>query len=285
VAAALVLAGQGMAFGLAVNMTPPDSIVAWWVLHGALAASALAVFALLGGPLVRESVATIRAGRITVDLLFLVTLAGAFGVSAFSTARRSGPVFYELVAILLSIYTVGKLLGARSRSRALQAVEHLRSEYDACTVIDADGQPRRVPSRQVAPGDEVLVGAGEAVGVDGVVTAGEGLVETTPLTGEPAPRLAGPGDALMAGMMSVDGVFTIRATAGGGRRWLDGMLRAIEHAGLRTSRLQAAADRIAARFVPVVIAAAIGTFGFWLWREGIVAAVNNGLAVLVVDCP
>lgn len=285
VAIALVLAGQGMAFGLAANQTPPESLVAFRVLHGGLAASALIVLVLLGGPLLRESWASLRAGRITVDLLFLISLSGAFGVSVASTLRRDGPVFYELVAILLAIYTVGKLLGARSRVRALRAVEALREEHAVCTRVDAAGRRERVPVDQMRSGDRVIVGAGETVAVDGVIARGRSLVWTTPLTGEPDPAVRGPGDPVLAGMRAVDGVLEVTVTAAAGARRLDMMLRAVEEARLAPSALQRAADRLAARFVPLVLVVCAGTFAFWLERGTLVQAVENGLAVLVVACP
>ncbi|WP_442887093.1 heavy metal translocating P-type ATPase [Congregicoccus parvus] len=284
IAIALVLAGQGMAFGLAANMSPPTG-AAYWVLHGGLAASALAVLVLLGGPLLRESAQTLRAGRLTVDLLFLVTLSGALGVSVFSTVRGAGPVFYELAAILLAIYTTGKLLGARSRAKALQAVDELRAEHDTCVLVEADGSQRTVRSADVEQGQRILVSAGGSIGVDGIVRHGRSWVDTTPLTGEPHPIEAGPGAEVAAGMRAIDGVLTVEATVAGTKRRLDRMLAEIEQAGLRPSRIQAMADRLAGRFVPLVVATAVGTIWYWGVRGGLVPAVENGLAVLVVACP
>lgn len=284
VAVALVLAGQGMAFGLAANMTPPEGN-AYYLLHGGLFLSSVAVFVLLGGPLVRETIRALRGGRITVDLLFLITLSGAFVVSVFSTIQREGPVFYELVAVLLAIYTVGKLLGARSRARALQAVEGLRTRYDHCVLRSSDGSSRKVSAAEVQPGDKVLVAIGEPAAIDGIIRSGMGLVLTTPLTGEPDPVVCGPGDRLLAGMQSIDGSFVVEVENAVGSRRIDAMLTEIESARLKPSRLQTRADRLASRFVPLVVAVSIGTFLFWMFRAGLSAAIVNSLAVLVVACP
>lgn len=285
VAIALVLAGQGMAFGLAANETPPESPVAYWVLHGGLAASALLVLLLLGGPLLRECFHALWGGRITVDLLFLVSLLGALGASVFSTVQREGPIFYELVAILLAIYTVGKLLGARSRAKALQAVESLRAEHATASRKTVSGDWERVPVASIQVGETVRIAAGETIAVDGTITTGRSLVWTTPLTGEPDPMPCGPGDPVFAGMRAVDGVLTVIVTAGDGARRLDRMLRAIAEARLAPSHLQFAADRLAARFVPAVLLVCIATFVFWFWRGPLAPAVNHSLAVLVVACP
>lgn len=284
VAMALVLAGQGMTFGLAANIAPPSGATYWW-LHGGLLASALIVFALLGQPLLRECISAFRAGRITVDMLFLLSLAGALAASLVSTVRGTGPIFYELVAVLLSIYTVGKLLGARSRARVTAAVNAIRTDFDSCLVMrGAATEVRRAVEVQL--GDHVLVRAGDRVAVDGRILSGEGLVATTPLTGEPEPRLLQPGEPIFAGMQSIDGAFTVEVGTEAGARSLDELLRKIEEARLRPSRLQATADRVASRFVPLVAAVAVATLvGWWFFGAGWAVAVENSLAVLVVACP
>ena len=63
----------------------------------------------------------IRGGRVSIDLLFLVTLVGALAGSMVSSFTHTGSVYYEVVAILIVVHTAGKMLGARSRLAALQA--------------------------------------------------------------------------------------------------------------------------------------------------------------------
>lgn len=283
-AIALVLAGQGMTFGLAANLSPPTGVAYWW-LHGGLLASALVVFALLGGPLLRECFAALRAGRITVDLLFMLSLTGALAASLVSTLRGIGPIFYELVAVLLAIYTIGKLLGAQSRARVTASIEAIRTDFDSCLVIRGETTDLR-RAAEVAAGERILVRAGDHIAIDGRIISGEGLLATTPLTGEPEPRLFRPGESVLAGMQSVDGVFVVEVVTPAGSRKLDDLLRQIEQARLRPSQLQSMADRVASRFVPVVAFVALGTFvGWWMWGAGLVSAVHHGLAVLVVACP
>ena len=284
VAIALVVAGQTMSFSLATNLSPPEGSAYLWLQVG-LATSALVVLVLLGGPLLRECIAALRARRITVDLLFFVTLAGTFAVSIYGSVQRRPTVYYDLVAILLAIYTVGKLLGARSRARALQAIETLRAEHDRCVVIGPGGAESVRAASAVQPGELVRVGAGTAVPVDGVIAAGTGWMLTTPLTGELEPMAFSPGTPVFAGMRSVDGVFLVEVTAGGGARRLDRMLQDVAVAQLKPSRMQRDADRLAARFVPIVVGTSVVTFAAWgLWGS-LDAAIRHSLAVMVVACP
>ena len=117
----MAVAGQAMVFGLAINVTPADG-GGYWVAHGGLLASALGVLIFLGGDMVGAAWRSLRERRISIDLLFLVTLIGALAGSLVSTFTRTGAVYYEVVAVLIAVHTLGKMIGARSRLAALSAV-------------------------------------------------------------------------------------------------------------------------------------------------------------------
>ncbi|MCX7869348.1 MAG: hypothetical protein N2322_05285, partial [Terrimicrobiaceae bacterium] len=106
---AAAVAGQSMVFGLAINMSPPVG-TARLVLHGFLALSAVAVFALAGGKILRASWRGLLEGRIVFDQLFLLGIVAAFGASVHCTLTGVGHVYYEVVAVLVAIYTLGSLL-------------------------------------------------------------------------------------------------------------------------------------------------------------------------------
>lgn len=281
---ATVVAGQSMAFSLAVNLTPPEGH-AYAIVHGLLIVAALAVCALLLPPLAREAWRAMRARRVTVEMLFLVTLGGAFAASLIATLTRTGDVYYEVVSILLAIYSAGKTLAARSRARALRAVEDTRERFDRCERLEPDGQVCTVRAAEVRPGDRVRVRAGGAVGVDGTIRRGRGYVRETALTGEWRPVSRGPGERLLAGTHSVDGDFEIEVSAGAGERRLDGILAAVAAAQLAPSGLQRAADRLTEAFLPAVLVVAAGTFLYWLAVDDWVVALFNCMAVLLVACP
>ena len=98
-AVAGLVAGQAMIFGLAVNISPPPGS-ARWILHSVLAVSAVAVFLLAGLPILRTAFSALRRGRIVMEQLFLLGIAGAFGASLHSTITGYGHIYYEVVAVL-----------------------------------------------------------------------------------------------------------------------------------------------------------------------------------------
>ncbi|HLP10034.1 MAG TPA: cation-transporting P-type ATPase, partial [Opitutaceae bacterium] len=267
---AAVVAGQSMVAGLAINLTPPEG-AAYWVLHGVLIAAALGVCVLLLPTLVREAWSALRVGRITVEQLFLVTLLGAFAASLAATFTRTGAVYYEVISILLAIYAAGKTLGARSRAKALRAVDETRERYEFAERLDGT----RVPVQALALGERVRVRPGGAICVDGVVRAGRSFVQETAMTGEWRPIARGPGDPVLAGTHAIDGELEIEATAAAGARRLDAVLAEVHAARLAPSELQLQADRLATRFLPLVLVVSAGTFAFWTWRAGWIEGVFN----------
>ena len=278
----LAVAGQAMVFSLGVNLTPATG-ASHWVVHGVLIASALAVLVFLGRDLLGSAWTSLRTRRVTIDLLFLLTLLGALGASLVATFTGVGAVFYEIVAILVVVHTAGRMLGARSRVAALRAAEGLRTDFSRCRAVAPDGTEGEKNVAALAPGDLVLIAPGGAVAVDGVIVEGRAYLRETALTGEWAPAARGPGDTVLAGSYSVDGYLRVRPAPG--PRRLDRLLDQVERARLAPSRLQEQADRLMAFFLPVVITVSLLTFAGW-WRVGPwEQALFNAMAVLLVACP
>ncbi|MCC5841778.1 MAG: cation-translocating P-type ATPase [Opitutales bacterium] len=293
IAISLALAGQGMVFGLGYNNAlrageaPAFGSTAYLAIHGGLFLSVVVVTILLGGPLMRHFLVALRARRITVESLFLLSAAGALGGSVISSVTGRGDVYYEIVAIVLCVYTVGKQLGERNKRRVLAAADAVGEAFDSAYLRLADGTRARVQVHRLAVGDVVEVAPGEAISVDGIIVEGRGYVEQTSVTGEPQPVSREPGDRVLAGSWSVDGVLRVRVQAGRGERVLDGILHTLRQARALPSELQRQADRILAWFVPVVAGVSALTFFGWLFFSSVPwwAALFNAMAVLLVACP
>jgi heavy metal translocating P-type ATPase len=277
---ALVVAGQSTIFGLALNLhddvpAAVRSLVQWLIF-----ASTLVVFALLGGGLVRTARAELRNRRLTIEVLFLLTMFGAIGASLQAQISGRGKIYFEVVSILLVVYTVGKLVGARSRAKVIAATRAWSGQLISCRV---GGE--FAPVKTVRPGDVVEVRAGETIAVDGVIREGTGFVSESPVSGEPFPMLKRPGDSVLAGTASYDATFHIEATRRGTERHIDRILAVVDEARDTPVSLQSQADRLARWFLPLVMAVSIGTFAFWSWRTDWQEGLFNAMAVLLVACP
>lgn len=284
VAFAGLIAAQSMIIGMAVNLSPPSGR-ARLMLHGALALSAIVVFALVGWPLLKNSLQSAWAGRATFEQFFMIGILSAFGASLVCTITGEGHVYYEVVAILLAIYTFGRILADRRRDAALDAARALGREFERCDRIRPDGSTEVVRVEEIRVGDTVRVPVGAGIPIDGEITAGSGYVVETPLTGEPFPVVKRVGDSVFAGSQTVDSVIEVRAVAAGGARQLDRIFARVRAARENPAHVQREADRLVAWFLPVVLIVAAGTFAFWTAREGWQTGLFNALAVVLVACP
>lgn len=279
-----LLAAQAMTFSLATNLSPVHG-TAHTVIHGILALSAIGVFLLAGLPILRESWNAAWRGRIVFEQFFLLGIAAAFAASVQSSLTGQGHIYYEVVAVLVAIYTFGTLMARRRRDALRDSIVKLGAAFDFCERLTCCGKMERISVDDVSPGDEIFVGAGQGVPVDGVVIEGTALASEAALTGEPYPVVKRSGDVILAGSRLEDSSLRLRATSQGRSRRLDQLLRSIDEARRHPSRIQREADRLVVWFLPVVLLVAAATVLGWTWHSGWMTGVFNGLAVLLIACP
>jgi heavy metal translocating P-type ATPase len=283
-AIALVLAGLSMQFSLGVNLSPVGGPTRLLV-HGGLAAAAILVLVLLGGPIFRRSLGAARAGRVTLEQLFLLGIAGALAASLHSSLTGAGAIYYEVVGVLVAVYTLGQMLVARQRSRVRTSLHRLTDSLRTATRVTCCGKRSAVPISQLEAGDRVLVEKGHRIPVDGTISEGRAYVQEIAHTGEPFPASKAPGDTVLGGTVALDGELIIEVHDPSAGRELDRLAQRLDHALRQRSAWQREADRWMTWFVPGVIFLAAGTLVFWLWHTGWQQALFNALAVLLVACP
>jgi Cu+-exporting ATPase len=193
---------------------------------------------------------------------------------------------FEASASIITLVLLGKLLEARARARTSAAIEALLRLQPPTAWIERDGQLVELPVAQVVAGMTFVLRPGDAVPVDGEVLSGTSSADEAMLTGESVAVAKAPGDKVFAATVNGDGVLRCRASGVGADTLLAGIVRLVEQAQGGKPDVQRLADRIAAIFVPTVVAIAVATFGLWWWLGGELApALVNGVAVLVIACP
>ena len=283
VALALVISGQAMMVSLGLNTTdepPAFGSFFYWGVHGLMLGSALLAVLLLGGPLYRNLLRSWREKRLTIESLFVVSLLGALVVSLQSTLTGSGPVYYEVVSLVVVIYTFGNSLRANAAREAQKILKESRESY-AYAWVQAEGELRRVPLASLTVESLFVVKPGELVPVDGVVQQGRAFVSLSSINGEPLPVAVQPGDTLPAGAFSVDGLLTVRV--GSTARSIDAIFAALGQSA--PSVYQQLADQVTRWFLPVVGGIAAITFVVWTLISGVPLGITNAMSVLLVACP
>ncbi|MFI0505374.1 heavy metal translocating P-type ATPase [Streptomyces albogriseolus] len=237
------------------------------------------------------SVGTTAAFLWSVWALFLGT-AGTPGMThpfEFTVARSdgSGNLYLEAAAGVTTFILAGRYFEARAKRRAGAALRALL-ELGAkdVTVLLPDGSEETRPVSDLAVGDHFLVRPGEKIATDGTVVEGSSAVDASMLTGESVPVEVTAGDAVTGATVNAGGRLVVRATRIGADTQLARMARLVEDAQNGKASAQRLADRISAVFVPVVIALALATLGFWIGNgAGTTAAFTAAVAVLIIACP
>jgi Cu+-exporting ATPase len=176
----------------------------------------------------------------------------------------SAPTYFETSAMIITLITLGKLLEARAKGKTSLAIRKLAQLQPKIAHVERDGVEADLPSEHVVTDDIVVVRPGENIPVDGIIVSGFSSVDESMLTGESMPVDKTMGDEVIGATLNLQGRLKVRATKVGQETALAQIIRLVEQAQGSKAPIQALADRIAAVFVPLVIAAAVLTFVVWL---------------------
>jgi heavy metal translocating P-type ATPase len=243
------------------------------------------------------SVRTMRLNMFTliamgtgVSWLFSVVATVAPGV--FPDAFRMDgvvDVYYEAASVITTLVLLGQVLELRAREQTSGAIKALLDlTPDTARRINPDKTEEEVPLDQVQVGDRLRVRPGEKVPVDGVVEEGRSSVDESLVTGESMPVSKDPEDTVIGGSINQTGSLTVRAERVGRDTMLARIVQMVAEAQRSRAPIQRMADRVAAWFVPAVIAIAVAAFIIWATigpeprlAHGLVVAVS----VLIIACP
>jgi P-type Cu+ transporter len=203
-----------------------------------------------------------------------------------SASGGSDEIYLETAAVVTTFILAGHYFEARAKRRAGAALQALLALGAKDVAVLEDGVERRVPVGRLAVGDRFVVRPGEKVATDGVVEEGASAVDMSMLTGESVPVEVGPGSELAGATVNAGGRLVVRATRVGADTALAQIAKLVSDAQTGKAPVQRLADRISGVFVPVVIALAVATLGFWLGSgESASFAFTAAVAVLIIACP
>ncbi|MCZ7379844.1 heavy metal translocating P-type ATPase [Micromonospora sp. WMMC250] len=257
-------------------------------------------------PFHRAAWTNLRHGAATMDTLISLGTLAAFGWSLwalflgdagmpgmthpfrFDITRTDGAgnIYLEAAAGVTVFILAGRYFEARSKRTAGAALRALLELGAKEVAVLRDGVETRIPVDQLTVGDRFVVRPGEKIATDGVVDEGTSAVDASMLTGESVPVEVGPGDTVVGATVNAGGRLVVTATRIGGDTQLAQMAKLVEQAQTGKAAVQRLADRISGVFVPIVIALAVGTLGFWIGNDGgLTAAFTAAVAVLIIACP
>ena len=234
---------------------------------GAVADAAWLATAAVGlGYAVWSAAESIVRGRLGVDVIALLAVAGAVAVGELLAA-----------AVISVMLTSGRFLEGWAAERARHDLNALLARAPRTARRYHGGSLETVPLEEVAAGDVLLVAPGDVLPVDGTVGAGGAVLDESALTGEARPVEHGTGEAVRSGTLNAGGPFDLRATTSAADSTYAGIVRLVSEAERSQAPFVRLADRYAMWFLPLTLAVA-GV----AWAVG---GAERAVAVLVVATP
>ena len=236
----------------------------------------VAAYLVLGREVLTTAVKNLTKGHM-LDENFLMSIAtlGAFCINEFP----------EAVGVML-FYRVGEYFEEkaveRSRSQIMEAVD-LRPEV---VHLVNGAEVRAIPAGDARPGDRLVVRPGDRIPLDGVVIAGESRIDTAPITGEPVPVHAAPGDELISGCVNGSGQLIMEVRKPLAESMVTRILDSVENAAASKPKIDRFITRFARIYTPIVVSLAAfvavvpsvvtGDWNYWVY---------TALSFLVMSCP
>ncbi|MGE3248283.1 MAG: heavy metal translocating P-type ATPase, partial [Beijerinckiaceae bacterium] len=194
--------------------------------------------------------------------------------------------YFEASAFVIALVLLGKMLETRAKASTTQAIKALMALRPERARIERGDGEIEIATAAVSRGDIAVVRPGEKIPVDGLILTGHSSADESLITGESLPIEKKPGDAVTGGSINGNGLLRVETTAAAGESTLSRIIALVENAQAKKAPVQRLVDRVAAVFVPAVLAIAALTLAGWLFatgdlERGLIAAVS----VLVIACP
>lgn len=231
-----------------------------------------------GGDVVKRALYNIKDGEV-FDENFLMTVAS---IGAFLIGEAP-----EGVAVML-FYQVGELFQTYAVGQSRRSITSLMDIRPDYANVLRNGELITISPEEVEIGEIIQVKAGERVPLDGIVTEGSSMLDTSALTGESLPRGVTAGSELLSGCININGLISAKVTKVYSESTVNKILELVENASSRKSKSEKFITKFARYYTPIVVAIALilaiippliikdATFGEWIYRA---------LAFLVVSCP
>lgn len=238
----------------------------------------LVAYFLVAWPVIKEAFATIVKGDVFTEFL-LMTLAtiGALALGEYP----------EAVAVML-FYSIGELFQNAAVNRAKNNIKSLLDVRPDTAMVYRNGEYQTVKPQDVEIGDTLQLKAGEKSALDGELLSDSASFNTAALTGESKPSTIRKGETVLAGMLNLDGVVSLKVTKRFEDSALSRILDLVQNASAKKAKTELLIRRFAKIYTPIVFFLAVALvfvpyffvanyqFNDWLYRA---------LVFLVISCP
>jgi Cu+-exporting ATPase len=283
---ALLLGSAALTAPLVAPMLTMPFGVEWMIPGWLQLLLATPVQLVAGARFYRGAYGALRGGSANMDVLVALGTSAAFALSLYLWLDGVPHLYFEGAAAIITLVMFGKWLEGRAKRSTTAAIRALMALRPETASVLRDGREVEVPADTVGRGEIVVVRPGERLPVDGRVVKGASQLDESLITGESLPVSRAVGDDVPGGAINGEGLLHIEATNVGEESVIARIIRLVEDAQATKPPIQRTVDRVAAVFVPAVIAIALVTLAGWAFAGvGWTEAIINAVSVLVIACP
>lgn len=226
---------------------------------------------------------------------WLYSSVATFYPTALESMNEQPHVYFEAAVFIIFFVQLGRLLEARAKSNANEAIRKLLELQAKNATVVREGNEIVISIEDVVIGDIIVVHPGEKIPVDGEITKGESAIDESMVTGESLPVEKEVGDKVIGATINKTGSFNFKAEKVGKETVLAQIVNMVEEAQASQAPIQRLADKISSVFVPTVLVIALVVTLFWMFIGGnllpagtadpIQLGIYIGTTILVIACP
>ncbi|WP_024816219.1 heavy metal translocating P-type ATPase [Methylopila sp. 73B] len=213
-----------------------------------------------------------------------------FSIETLMTVAAIGALFIdaaEEAAVVVFLFAVGELIEGIAAGSARSGIRSLAKLMPSSAVIEEDGALRTVEAASLRPGQILVVRPGDRVATDGEIVDGTSDIDQSAVTGESAPVVRGPGDAVFAGSVNANATLKVSVTRTVANNTIARIIDEVQNAQSKKAPTARFIDDFSRWYTPAAMGAAAlvaivpplllsGDWTTWVYRS---------LSLLLIACP
>lgn len=234
-------------------------------------------YIIVGCDIILTAIKNIIKGEV-FDENFLMSLAtiGAFSIKEYPEA-----------VMVMVLYQIGEYFQDKAVEKSKKSISDLMDIRPDYANVEINGEIVKKSPEEINIGETIIVKAGEKIPLDGVITDGSAIIDTSALTGESVPQNLSVGNSAISGCINTNGLIKIKVDKIYSQSTVSKILELVEHASSKKAKAENFITKFARIYTPAVVILAVllaiippiifnGTFSIWFSRA---------LTFLVISCP
>lgn len=234
-------------------------------------------YIIVGFDIILTAIKNIIKGEV-FDENFLMSLAtiGAFSIKEYPEA-----------VMVMVLYQIGEYFQDKAVEKSKKSISDLMDIRPDYANVEINGEIVKKSPQEINIGETIIVKAGEKIPLDGIITDGSAIIDTSALTGESVPQNLSVGNSAISGCINTNGLIKIKVDKIYSQSTVSKILELVEHASSKKAKAENFITKFARIYTPAVVILAVllaiippiifnGTFSIWFSRA---------LTFLVISCP